>query len=144
MCLWSVNEWSLVQIQCQQEPPVWGVVRKETLFSASNATVTQCSYEAALGSGPPSARELCTGLLHFTLLHSWLVYLSAVLCTARCLQCFRSSQGNTVYTHQHSVERGSALPNPEGSWLIQTEVPAPGPRLVHPHANEGPKYLQFD
>ena len=37
---------------------------------------------------------------------------------------FQLSQKNSF---QSPVERESMLPDPEGSWPVETEVPAPGP-----------------
>lgn len=46
---------------------------------------------------------------------------------------------------QSSVFRGEyALSDPEGSWLIWTEVTAPSSWLDHPHANEDAKFSKFD
>lgn len=66
----DVNQWSLVPIQCQQESPMWGTGKKETLFNADSLTVIQLNYEAAglwggPGDRPPSASTalLWSGLL---------------------------------------------------------------------------------
>ena len=40
------NQWSLVQLKCQQEFPVWGVVKRETVFSAK-----QLDCDTARGCG---------------------------------------------------------------------------------------------
>ena len=45
---------------------------------------------------------------------------------------------------QSSAERGSVFQQPEGSWLIYTEVPTRVGWLVHPHADEVSKSSQFD
>lgn len=54
----DVNRWSLGPIQCQQESPVWGAVKKETLFNAGSLTGIQLNYGALSGGPadrPPSA-----------------------------------------------------------------------------------------
>ena len=43
----GINQWSLVPIECQQESPIWGVVKKEPLFSVNSSIVLQCNYEIA-------------------------------------------------------------------------------------------------
>lgn len=48
----TVNRWSLASIQCQRETPIWGTVKKETLFSANSSIGIQHSCEAALGPAP--------------------------------------------------------------------------------------------
>lgn len=40
----QVKQWSLAPIQCQQESPVWGAVRKETLFSANSSVMIQFTW----------------------------------------------------------------------------------------------------
>ena len=63
--------WSWAPNQCQQESPVWGVVKKETVFSAkqldydtarlgNGSIVKQQGCEAALGPGCFLATRLCS------------------------------------------------------------------------------------
>ena len=73
--LWGVNRWSLAPAPCQQEPPVWGAVEKETSFSIDSSTAiqqgcesSQSGREVALGPHPPPAGPLrfplvCSALL---------------------------------------------------------------------------------
>ena len=93
-------------------------------------SVAQC--QETPGPCPSPASQLCSGLLHLLPSHS--LHSALPLCAPLCstlprshLWCCSSSQGM-----QSSVERESAHSEPEGSWLIKTEVPAPGPWLVYP------------
>ena len=44
----AINWWSMVPIECQQEPPIWGVVKKENLFTANSSTARQHSCEKSM------------------------------------------------------------------------------------------------
>ena len=66
-----VNRWPLTPVHHQQESPVWGVVKKETVFSAkqldydtarlgNGSIVKQQGCEAALGPGCFLATRLCS------------------------------------------------------------------------------------
>ena len=65
----AVNQWSLAPIQGQQGSPLWGVVKKETLFSTYSSLIMQHSCETSMVVGqswaqPPQASSvpLCSGL----------------------------------------------------------------------------------
>lgn len=140
-----VNQWSLAPIQCQHESPVWGVVKKETLFSANSSVVIQftwvlwysiaakqhnweCGCEAVLGQSGPWARPF------------WLDS-SALLCSvpARRFWCYSSSQGNAVF----NLWKEKVCSSSQRTADLYREVPIPGPWLVSPHANKDSKSLQF-
>lgn len=124
-------------IQSQQESPMWGEVKEETLFSANisimmlSPTALQFIYEIAWLwdhmatrqpwlPGPSLARELCSTPLQ-----------SAPLC------CSKMSSVSQLQPRKHSfqslVEREGGLYEPQGNWLIQREVLTPGPWLDHAH-----------
>ena len=100
--------------------PFWGVVKKETLFSANSSIVVPHSPETSMvmrqpwGLAPSLARLLCSLLIYL----QWSI-------PARHLWCFSGSAQQRKCNPQPWVEKGSALPEPEGSWLIWAEVPAP-------------------
>ena len=79
----AVNWWLLVPAQCQQQSPIWGVVKKETLFSTNSSVIMQHGCESALGPGPSWARQL-------SLDWSVLVY-SASLCTCLSAPVWKAS-----------------------------------------------------
>ena len=86
----------------------------------------------------------CAGLLCCALGCSVLCQ-SALACAGlfrsalvRPLWCFSSARETRSSS---SVERTSVLSESEGSWLLQTEIPALGPWVVCSHANEGSKSL---
>lgn len=124
--------------------PNLGCGKKDVLFSASSSTVIQhrlweqhC-YEAAglwgaLGWGLSLATQLCFAPLHTALL---------AICSSKTSSALQFQLGE--HSLQSLVKWESALPKPEESWLIQTEVPNSDSWLVHPHANGDSKFLQFD
>lgn len=63
-----------MSVQRPQEPPIWGVMKKKTLFSANQLTVRQQGCQAAIGPGSPQARQLCSAPWS-ALLCPWLVCL---------------------------------------------------------------------
>lgn len=95
----TVDHWSLVPIHCQQESPIWGVVKRmfysvqaaQQWYSTGceNGTVMkQQGCEGALGRGLSLATQLCFAPLHTAL--------PACSAPARHLQRFSSSGGNIV------------------------------------------------
>ena len=139
MCLLTVSNCQLMvghwhQFKCQQESPIWGVVKKETLFRAKYLILVQQGSENRMAVRQPWVQlqpwvrlwvQLCSDLLGLVC--------PALLCPSlpRCysdsaLLCSgKTNQGNL----QSSVERESELPELEGSLLIYTEVPASGPLI---------------
>ena len=140
-----------------------GYGEEGTFIQSKSSTVIEHGCGTTLGPGNPEARPLfaqiallfrgllcsalwfceglhCAGwvcsstgwsaLLHHGLLHSAL---------ARLLQCFSSARDM-----QSSMKRENTLWESEGSWLIWTKVPNPGPWLVCPPANKGCESSQFD
>lgn len=116
-----VNQWLLVPtIQCQQEPPIWGVVKKEILFS-DNLTVRQPWGQFPSGSTALRCSSMfcsvllcsvwvCFTLFWFTLLWS-LLFCASLLCSSETSSVFQLSQG-------FSIESESTLSKPEGNWHI--------------------------
>lgn len=91
-------------IQCQQEPPIWGAVKKETVFSADSLMVIRYGCENGRAEAPLGqalfswAAPFREGLLHSAL--------------ARHPLWFSSSQGCSVSSLPWKV-----APEPAGSWL---------------------------
>ena len=111
-----VDQWLLVPIQSQQESPIWGEVKKETLFRAKqlNHAIAwlwkQHSYRTAIGElWGQAPLELDSSAPCFALL--W----SAPPCSG------------DIFGVSALPWRGDVwFSKPEGSWLIWTEVPIPG------------------
>lgn len=125
--------------------PNLGCGKKHVLFSASSSTVIQhrlweqhC-YEAAGLWGGPGARPLSG---YTALLRPAPHCPACLLCSSKTSSALQFQRGE--HSLQSLVKWESALPKPEESWLIQTEVPTSGSWLVHPHANGDSKFLQFD
>ena len=114
-------------------------------------------YSMAVGRGPeryssvkrqlwkqhscePPWAEAPPWLDSFPLLHLTVIC-SAYSLLAKCLQYSNPSQETQTAIFG---EKRKYMLEPQGSWFIETEVPAPGSWLVHPHANEDSKYSQFD
>ena len=99
----TVNPGLLVPSQCQQESPVWDVVKKETLFSVKQLNFNtaglwrQEGYKAALGPGFSLVRQLCSSPLLNDMLcsaPSWPVLhctVSALCCSLLCCYFFSVS-----------------------------------------------------
>lgn len=87
-----------------------------------------------MGRGPPARQPgpapsslVCSTLLWSTPFYASLLW-SALVCSILLQQ---DIFGVRKPTFQPLMERESALPEPEGSWLIYTDVPSPGPGLVY-------------
>ena len=107
----------------------------ENLCSANSSIAIQYSCWAAVGQDP---FQLDSSALPFSVL---LCSCAGQLLSRWDIFGVLVSAGET----QPSVlsEKGKFTPESEGSWFIQTEVPTPGPWLVHPDANEYSKSSQF-
>lgn len=138
-------------ILCQQEPPIWGVVQKETIQNSSIATQHGCfktaGQLAALASGPSLARQLCSAWPCPTPL------LSSVLCSAllhagwlcTVLGCSAALQQDTSIVPAQPGKQSSIIGG-KGKWtqrqrtagLYGQTTHAPGPRVVCPHSMRTP------
>ena len=78
-CHSMYHSWSLVPIQCQQEPQIWGVVKKETSFSAKLLNCGVARLWAGPGAGQPYPGQIWPALLLAGLLCS-VCYRSALPC----------------------------------------------------------------
>ena len=137
----------MATIRCQQESSVWGVVKKETLFSAKQLNVIQHSCENSKAVREPwgqaplqldSFALLLSGLLCSALGWSALCWASLfcsapfcasllrpeLVCSAlrRYFGCFSSARET-----QPLLERESVLSKSEVSCFIYTEAPTPSP-----------------
>lgn len=120
----------MVPIQCQQEFPICGAMKKETIqckqlnvqHSCDNS-MTEAALELQLGSS--------------ALFCSTLLYSSVRVCPFApapvCLRCFSSTPSQGKHSFQSFMERENVLPKSERSWDIAAEIPAPGPGLICPH-----------
>ena len=139
----SVNRWFWCQLNANDNSP-FGVWRQKLYSVPSSSVVIQHGCEESMavrwlwGQDPPgldSSACLLTGFLCFVPVRC---ALPSVL-----LQCSISSvsapAGETVYSG-----KGKCSLRARGSWLIQTEVPSPGPWLVCHHVNVDSKFLQLD
>ena len=100
----------LAPIRHQQKSLIWGVLKKETLFTGNTSAVK-------------TAQQLCSAIVFFPLL-----------------------RGNTFMALPGETQ-SSLILDPEGSWLIWTEVPVLVPdwsilmqmKMLNPHSLIGPK-----
>lgn len=114
----AVHPWSWAPIQCQQESLVWGAARKGILFRAKQLSCDAARLLKQEGGGQLHCDNSTAG--------RW----------PGCGQTARSGLGSEVCAvFQLSQgeaasppgETASKLPEPEGGWLIWTEVLPPGP-----------------
>ena len=112
----------------QQESPIWVAVKKETLLIAKQLN---CDTGCLWNCSQPAVRQPWSQTplwLDISVLH------------LPGLVCFASSQQDTFGTSAQPKlivgGKGSVLAEPGGSWLTETEAPAPGPWLAHSNAND--------
>ena len=102
--------------QCQEESPIWGAVKKETLFNANNSTVKQynCGNRRALRPLSSWTALLCSLPVCFAL--PW----SALVCSGLCwfIPLWWDIFGVSAQLEE------SELSEPEGRWHVdRSQIP---------------------